>query len=74
MWYRDSNNDSLALHRDATWWFNQSSMNGWGFNSSRMNPNVQVNLFKYNKMGQSGGLCNLLEINKLVFHANYHDY
>jgi len=70
------NNDSLALHRDANGGLDAAAMNGWGFNSARMNPNVQVNLFKPDPNGRQSWTLQYYnnDTSGSVFHANYHDY
>ena len=37
---------ALALTKDLNGGLDNMSLNDWGFNSSRMNPNFQVNMFK----------------------------
>ena len=69
------NNDSLALHRDVNGGLDALSMNGWGFNSARMNPNVQIHLFKPDPNGRQSLTLQYYnnDTSGSVFHANYHD-
>ena len=69
------NNDSLALHRDVNGGLDSASMNGWGFNSNRMNPNVQIHLFKPDPNGRQSLTLQYYnnDTSGSVFHANYHD-
>ena len=40
------NSDTLALHRDLNGGLDNVSINGWGFNASRINPNFTIHLYK----------------------------
>ena len=70
------NSDTLALHRDLNGGLDNVSINGWGFNSARINPNFTIHLYKPDPNGRQSLHRQYYnnDPSGSPYHANYSDY
>ena len=70
------NSDTLALHRDLNGGLDNVSINGWGFNASRINPNFTIHLYKPDPNGRQSLHRQYYnnDPSGSPYHANYSDY
>ena len=72
----DHTENGHALHKDLNGGLDNIQINGWGFNSARMNPNFTVNLYKPDANGRQSLQRRYYnnDTSSPPYHANYDDF